>query len=123
MRRYIHILLLICAMPTVCFAQTDTLETILSDYFKHYNAPNYQPTGVCKLTEYNIDEEYKTISINTNDVFGAQPFTDNIVKSIYASISNALPENYRRYVCKARKPECERCGIAAACKYNSTISK
>lgn len=28
-----------------------------------------------------------------------------------------------RYVCKARKPECERCGIAAACKYNSTISK
>ena len=97
MRRYIHILLLICAMPTVCFAQTDTLETILSDYFKHYNAPNYQPTGVCKLTEYNIDEEYKTISINTNDVFGAQPFTDNIVKSIYASISNALPENYRNY--------------------------
>ena len=84
-------------MPTVCFAQTDTLETILSDYFKHYNAPNYQPTGVCKLTEYNIDEEYKTISINTNDVFGAQPFTDNIVKSIYASISNALPENYRNY--------------------------
>lgn len=28
-----------------------------------------------------------------------------------------------RYVCKARKPECERCGIAAACKYYSANSK
>lgn len=97
MRRYIYILLMICAMPMVGLAQTDTLETILSDYFKHYNAPNFQPTGVCKLMEYNIDEENKTISINTNDVFGAQPFTDKIVKSIYASISNTLPDNYKSY--------------------------
>ncbi len=28
-----------------------------------------------------------------------------------------------RYVCKARKPECERCRIAAACKYYSANSK
>ena len=91
------LLLPICLLPLTAFSQSDTLTAVLSEYFKHYQAPNYCPTGVCKLTDCSVDEENKTIDINTNDVFGAQPFTDKIVKSIYASISRSLPENYKGY--------------------------
>ena len=91
------LLLPICLLPLTALSQSDTLTAVLSGYFKHYQAPDYCPTGVCKLADCSVDEENKTIDINTNDVFGAQPFTDKIVKSIYASISRSLPENYKGY--------------------------
>lgn len=78
-------------------AQTDTLSTVLDEYFKHYTAPNFQPTGVCRLKDCSVDEVEKSIRINTNDVFGAQPLTPRIVNSIYASVSKSLPEKYRSY--------------------------
>ena len=90
--------LAVCGMlPLSAYSQSDTLEIVLSNYFKHYKAPNFNPTGVCKLTDCTVNEENKTIDINTNDVFGAQPFTDRIVNSIYASVSRCLPDEYKSY--------------------------
>lgn len=97
MQRIILSLLFFTFGAAGVFAQTDTLETVLSDYFRHYKAPSYQPTGTCKLLNYTLDEEAGTLEVNTNDVFGSQPFTDNIIKSIYASVQRALPEEYRSY--------------------------
>lgn len=91
------LILPICLLPFPGLSQNDTLTAVLREYFKHYKAPNYSPTGVCKLTDYSVDEESKTIDINSNDVFGAQPFTGKIVKSIYASISRNLPGIYKNY--------------------------
>ena len=90
--------LAVCGMlPLSTYSQSDTLEIVLSNYFKHYKAPNFNPTGVCKLTDCTVNEENKTIDIDTNDVFGAQPFTDRIVNSIYASVSRCLPDEYKSY--------------------------
>ena len=61
--------LAVCGMlPLSAYSQSDTLEIVLSNYFKHYKAPNFNPTGVCKLTDCTVNEENKTIDINTNDV-------------------------------------------------------
>lgn len=97
MRRVVLFMVLLFARPCCLLSQNDTLQTVLCEYFKHYHAPSFQPTGVCKMLEYSVDEQNRLISINTNDVFGAQPFSERIIKSIYASVSRNLPDKYRTY--------------------------
>lgn len=84
------------------FAQTstdgqspDSISHILKEYFAHYRAPGYEPTGKPRMESCEVDSASGTLSVNTNDIFGAQPWTDEIVASVYASVRNALPAGAR----------------------------
>lgn len=103
--RFLLLLSFACLLPAYAGAQSsaqsdtqsDTLKACLSEYFKHYTAPAFQPTGVCKLLDFSVDSATATININTNDVFGSQPFTARVINSIYASLSRHLPAEYQKY--------------------------
>lgn len=97
LRRILLYFFAVLLLPAAAVAQSDTLATVLANYFHHYKAPSYSPTGRCKLLTYEVNDESRTIDINANDVFGAQPLTPGIVTSIYASVSRCLPAPYNGY--------------------------
>ena len=82
LRRILLYFFAVLLLPAAAVAQSDTLATVLANYFHHYKAPSYSPTGRCKLLTYEVNDESRTIDINANDVFGAQPLTPGIVTSI-----------------------------------------
>lgn len=84
------------AQTAVGRLQTDSLSSILKEYFAHYRAPGYEPTGQPRMESCEIDSASGVLTVNTNDVFGAQPWTDEIVASVYASVKAALPASARK---------------------------
>lgn len=95
--RQFFLTFLLLLVPFALQAQNDTLRKVLGEYFRLYSAPSYKPTGRCKLLDFEVNDANRTLYINTNDIFGAQPLTPKIVNSIYASVSRALPSPYDRY--------------------------
>ena len=97
--------LAVCGMlPLSAYSQSDTLEIVLSNYFKHYKAPNFNPTGVCKLTDCTVNEENKTtVILTTHDLKDIEDVCDRIIlldkgQIIYDGEKQKFKDKYGKYI-------------------------
>lgn len=87
--------LFVTAVPAM--SQTDSLRNIFDHWFRNYRVAGYHPTGACLMKSLEVDSTEKTITINANDVFGAQPLTEQVVASIRDSLTSILPDSFKTY--------------------------
>lgn len=88
----LYILLLFTTLTNIfAFSQSieNNIKDRLNDYFNSYvtNAN----IGECKLSDFNINHEKRTLIIFPNKNFGYQSFTPEKVETIYSKIKSILP--------------------------------
>lgn len=76
------------------------LKAQLENYFKTYNNPTIENSQKYGLSKVMTSESQKTVEVFANEVFGMQPFTPELVSSIYKKVNGLLPDNYKGYSLK-----------------------
>lgn len=88
-----------CLSGFSVLAQTNErqVKDRLTPYFNSYQTEFTTPRDRCKIEKVEIDSKSRTIGIYGNELFSAQPFTEEKVKTIYKEISRLLPPPYNAY--------------------------
>ncbi len=100
MTRRLCLLLIACLITTCLYpqkrgARTDAaLKAAVENYFENYTADNYRPLRKMGVDNCFVDKRSRTIIITANLSFCSQPFTEKLVKRIYADLKAALPKKY-----------------------------
>ena len=102
MRKQIIVVLLLTAMlcGNSVWAQdkgTAAIKDKLENYFKSYKPQGAQFSRTAHLSDLEIDDEEKTLTVKVNDAFAEQSFTPQVVETIYTQIKQELPSPYDRY--------------------------
>lgn len=85
------------AQPAFSQTNDERLGDMLESYFSNYQAPNFQPNANPRLKYYDIDTDKNVISVDVDATFASQPLTAKIVNSIYKSLHDNLPDEYKKY--------------------------
>ena len=85
------------AQPAFSQTNDERLGDMLESYFSNYQAPNFQPNANPRLKYYDIDTDKNIISVDVDATFASQPLTAKIVNSIYKSLHDNLPDEYKKY--------------------------
>jgi len=91
--------ILFISLSSTSFAQRGPamLSESLRDYFSEYKANGYKPAKPVRMEQYTLDDSLKEIKVSANEPFCSQPFTPEVIKRIYASIRQRLPQPYNTY--------------------------
>ncbi len=87
-------------LPGLCiFAQQDNkkLKSSIESYFSSYETSYTTPRDRCRVDKVCVNENDREISIYTNELFAAQPFTPEKVDNIYKAVITQLPSTYQSY--------------------------
>lgn len=69
----------------------------LENYFKNYKPQGAQFSRTAHVSDLEIDDENKTLTVKANDAFAEQSFTPQVVEDIYTKIKEVLPSPYDDY--------------------------
>lgn len=91
------VLLLGVTLRTSAQTNNSRLKTQLTEYFRQYNNPAIENNQKCSILQVKTDNVERRLDIYTNEVFGMQPFTPELVSEIYQKIRLLLPSPYNTY--------------------------
>ena len=100
MRKTVILLLLTATLGGKVWAQntkTSAVKEKLENYFKNYKPQGAQFSRTAHLSDLDIDDEEKTLTVKVNDAFAEQSFTPQVVENIYSQIKEVLPSPYADY--------------------------
>lgn len=92
--------LLIAGLYCCCltaFAQDNTVEQTIHNYFENYTAPGYKASRKMGTDSIRIISDSAKISIYANEPFCSQLFTSEQVKQVYRDIHKLLPDSCRKF--------------------------
>ncbi|MCD7721855.1 MAG: hypothetical protein LUI09_06455 [Prevotellaceae bacterium] len=69
----------------------------IESYFSNYKRDSFYSTDPIRANTVDIDEESRTILIDANDGFRAQPFNSTVIGQIYSEIARLLPQPYNTF--------------------------
>lgn len=96
--KHLFVLLLFASMLVLPMrAQTSSVHDVVNGYIRSYSLIGYQPRDRMGLDSVRIDEALREVRIYANEPFCSQPFTPQVVTSIYADIQRRLPAPYNTY--------------------------
>ncbi|MCI5450556.1 N-acetylmuramoyl-L-alanine amidase [bacterium] len=98
--RYILAMLTLLAASFPATAQQRTekvLRNELSGYFSAYSNPAYSSNDKISIEKITVDRETRTLSIFVNEGFSSQPFTPQLVATIYDDVRARLRAEYRGF--------------------------
>ncbi len=92
MRKRLLFCLLCAAATGLLYAQDieRNIQERLTDYFGRYTAPTAKINSI-KLTDFNIDYNRRTLTINVSESFAYQPFVPETVETVYRQVKELLP--------------------------------
>lgn len=74
------------------------LQTVVQDFIANYRiSENYRPKDNPKLIKLKVREKERMIDLYANEAFGAQPFTPQIISTLYQELKKELPSPYNTY--------------------------
>lgn len=76
---------------------TGAIKDKLENYFKNYKPQGAQFSRTAHVSDLEIDDENKTLTVKANDAFAEQSFTPQVVEDIYTKIKEVLPSPYDDY--------------------------
>ena len=76
---------------------TSAIKDKLENYFKNYKPQGAQFSRTAHVSDLEIDDENKTLTVKANDAFAEQSFTPQVVEDIYTKIKEVLPSPYDDY--------------------------
>lgn len=97
MRRYLCSLWLLCIAEALCFAQPQSLKTILATFFQRYEFGFNGKAEPCKIEDVKADDKQRELHIYVSESFAMQSFSQEKVETLYKDLANVLPENYRNH--------------------------
>ena len=78
-------------------SNTSAIKDKLENYFKNYKPQGAQFSRTAHVSDLEIDDENKTLTVKANDAFAEQSFTPQVVEDIYTKIKEVLPSPYDDY--------------------------
>lgn len=69
----------------------------LQEYFSKYKPKGTRLTQAPRMTNYQLDNTARTLTITADEFFAAQEFTPEITAHIYKKVKGELPKPYRDY--------------------------
>jgi hypothetical protein len=101
MRKVLCPILSLLIFATGAAAQSAKDEAKMAERLKQYFA-KYKPKGTRltqqpRMTDYQLDNENRTLTITADEFFAAQEFTPEITAHIYKKIKGELPKPYQKY--------------------------
>ncbi len=100
MRKTVILLLLTALLGGKVWAQdtkTSAVKEKLENYFKNYRPQGAQFSRTAHLSDLDIDDEERMLTVKVNDAFAEQSFTPQVVENIYSQIKEVLPSPYADY--------------------------
>ena len=92
------IYILVALMATAAAAQpTKTVKRRLGSYFDTYQNPAYSCKDRTKVEKLNIRTQKKEVEIIVSEIFLGQPFTNELVATIYQDVRKYLPHPYNSW--------------------------
>lgn len=96
-RRFLILITLLSLSLTVTSQPAKQLKNRLGSYFERYQNPSYLNYDKTRIEDIRLHSDTKSIEIVTNEAFLGQPFTTELVKTIYQDVSRLLPAPYNTW--------------------------
>ena len=91
-------LIVVALMATTASAQpAKTVKKRLGSYFNTYQNPAYSCKDKAKVEHLYIRTQKKEVEIVVSEIFLGQPFTNELVATIYQDVREYLPSPYNRW--------------------------
>ena len=91
-------LIVVALMATTVSAQpAKTVKKRLGSYFNTYQNPAYSCKDKAKVEHLYIRTQKKEVEIVVSEIFLGQPFTNELVATIYQDVREYLPSPYNRW--------------------------
>ena len=90
--------IIVALIATIAAAQpTKTVKRRLGSYFNTYQNPAYNCKDKAKVEKLFIRTQKKEVEIVVSEIFLGQPFTNELVATIYQDVRNYLPHPYNNW--------------------------
>lgn len=90
--------ILVAIMATFAYAQpTRTVKKRLGTYFANYENPAYTCRDKAKVEKLLFRSQSKEVEIAVSEIFLGQPFTNELVATIYQDIREYIPHPYNKW--------------------------
>lgn len=97
MLRIIFLIVVAIMTTTVSAQPARNVKKRLGTYFNTYENSAYSSKDKAKVEHLYIRTQKKEVEIDVSEVFLGQPFTNELVATIYQDVREYLPQAYRRW--------------------------
>lgn len=97
MLRIIFLIVVAIMTTTVSAQPARNVKKRLGTYFNTYENSAYSSKDKAKVEHLYIRTQKKEVEIDVSEVFLGQPFTNELVATIYQDVREYLPQTYRRW--------------------------
>ncbi len=77
--------------------EEEGVRKAITSYFASYETDAFNSNDPIRATNVSIDPLEQSITVTANEWFGAQPFTQAVIRRIYSDIASRLPSPYNSY--------------------------